>query len=206
MEKKNPYLEIYDQVFFVLWDITTGQGGSKRTLYSGARYFARFLLSEIDRYEEVKSAGGLSIERHGLVAPMSIIKAWTFNILEDCHESRITPPSELCEAIYYLMGCRHLSPKRGKPHTKEAYLKLLNTNPDTGIREAARQLDVNPSTILRWQNGPRNGKKSIFSDASGKYDKDYERIRKLTNVEEFYPMRWRVLRKKQIAQHEQDVP
>ncbi|MEX1036897.1 MAG: hypothetical protein WDZ54_13175 [Sneathiella sp.] len=206
MEKNNPYVELYDRIFFYLWDITTGQGGSKRQKYNGARLYGQFLLSEIARYEEVKSAGGLSIERHGLVAPKAVMKAWAFNILEDCFTSRITPPFELCGAIYYLMGCKHLSRKRGKYEAKEAYYEQFHGKDSIGIREASRKLEVNPATILRWKNETPEGKSPKFPGGDEEYSGEYERIRELTNVEEFYPMKYRVLRKKSLAQHEQDVP
>lgn len=185
MEVNNLYTEIYDRIFFGLWDFTTGPGGSKKSIYKGAKLYGQFLLSEIGRYEEAKRSGAHAIERHGLVAPMSLIKAWAFNILEDCHQLRVVPPLELCQAIYYLMGCRHLTPTRGKPKTKEAYLKLIETDPNIGIREAARKLDVNPSTILRWQDN-RSLTHYNWTDT---HHEEFMRLREITCVTDYYPKR-----------------
>ncbi|MFC4271834.1 hypothetical protein GQF03_16280 [Sneathiella chungangensis] len=193
MEKNNPYVDIYDEIFFFLWDVTTGTAVSKRAAYKGARLYGEFLLSEISRYERVKKEGGHAIERHGLAAPMSVMNAWAFNVLEDCHSYRVTPPLELCHAIYHLMGCRHLNPKRGKHKEREAFSRLSG---NVGIREASRKLGVNPTTILRWKNEPRNRFYPEFPGGEDARLKEYQRIRKLTNVDDFYPMRWRVLRKK----------
>ncbi len=204
--ENNYYLEIYDRIFFGLWDVTTGTATNKRKTYVGAKLYGQFLLSELNRYEKVKREGKHAIERHGLVAPMGLMKAWAFNILEDCHFGRVAPPYELCQAIYHLMGCNHLTPKRGKPEAKEAYSKLIARYPKIGVREAARRLGVNPSTILRWQNNNRNKIMPDLETEEEKYREDYPRIRKLTNVDEFYPIRWHVLREKSLAQHEQDVP
>ena len=193
MEKNNPYFEIYDEIFFFLWDVTTGIAVSKREAYKGARLYGEFLLSEISRYEQVKKEGGHAIERHGLVAPMSIMTAWAFNVLEDCHEHRITPPLELCHAIYYLMGCKHLNPKRGKYKEREAFSKLSR---NVGIREASREIGVNPTTILRWKSELKQRHYPEFPGGEDARVKEYQSLRKITSVDEFYPMRWRVLRKK----------
>lgn len=201
MEKKNSYTEIYDRIFFGLWDRTTGIATSRRQTYVGAKLYGKFLLSEISRYHDVKRKGEHAIERHGLVAPMGVMKAWAFNVLEDCYLGRVAPPFELCKAIYLLMGCTHLAPQRGKPETKAAYFELIRRNPRIGIREAARRLGVNPTTIMRWQDN-----NSANDPDDGEHSEEYERLRNLTNVDDFYPMRWRVLRANELAQHEQDVP
>ncbi|MAL79119.1 MAG: hypothetical protein CMN55_08410 [Sneathiella sp.] len=193
MEKNNPYFDIYDEIFFFLWDFTTGTARSKREAYKGARLYGEFLLSEISRYEQVKKEGEHAIERRGLVAPMSIMKAWTFNVLEDCFKYRITPPLELCHAIYLLMGCKHLNSKRGKNKEREAFSRLSG---NVGIREASRKLGVNPTTILRWKNEPRQSFYPEFPGGPDERLKEYQRIRKLTNVEDFHPMKYRVLRTK----------
>jgi len=189
VEKINPYLDLYDQVFFYLWDVNIGIHTSKRQVYAGISRYGDFLLSEIDRYKKAEKCEH-AIERTGKVAPKTILTAWTYNVLEDCHDWRLPPPMSLCYAIYWLMGASHLSLKRGRSKERHEHDTLLEENPRLGVREAAKVLNVSPSTVTRWRKRVRPLVKGSEEETSAEYTK----IREITNVDEYYPMRHRLLR------------
>ena len=187
--KKDIYFRIYNDIYFYLWEMTFGQGGSKRDYYRGAKLYGSFLLSEIDRHNEVEAIGETAIERRGLVSPVKVMKAWAFNILEECHIYRIVPPMELIDAIYSLLGCSHDPAVIEERTLRDEFIRLNNGVTRIGVREAARHLGVNPSTITRIKKdlddyGPR--------EDNERWGNLYPDIFQKTKVREFVPPRFRV--------------
>jgi len=168
-----------DQVMFSLWDLTTGQGGTPRACYKSAACFGRFVLSQIAERQRLEEAGETHIESRALVIPTSILKAWTWNVLEDCHDSRCTPPYVLLQAIYYFMGCNHLTNAKRKSHRFDRVDVFRGS-----LREAANRLGVAPTTIRAWRQQRDE-------------DIDYDLVRELrerTNFDSYLPMRYQLLR------------
>lgn len=175
---KNPEYELYDTILFYLWDVTTGQSGSKAQVYKGAKCFARFLISELDRREVLEKNGETQIQSRGLAIPNFLVNCWTYNILEDCNEYRITPPIELCEVIYRQLKCTHET--RRDDDTTMAKIKaqkLRAANPNLSIREIAREVGVAHTTVMRWQNIDEEN----FDSAR------YREIRRLSHEETYAP-------------------
>ena len=192
--KKDKYSELYDTIFFCLWDVTTGCATSQREANKGAALYGSFLISEIERIEKLKANGEAAIVRRGLAPSNFIMTAWTHNVLDDCLRFRIPPPENLCRAIYHFMGCSHLTPNKGKPELRNEFEKIKRQHPQMSLRELSRKVGVNPTTALRWSNLPNYPEN---------FDQEtYTALRKLTSVEDFYPMRYRLLRKKRREQHE----
>ncbi len=189
MSKVN-YIELYDHIFRTLWDVTTGAAINARECYRGAKYYGVFLLSEIERYRIAEASGERSIERRGLVAPKSIMSAWAYNILEDCHYHRATPPMELIDAVYYLMGCSHRHPDKRKTDLADHYRELRRRRPNIGVREASRELGVEPSSISRLNKSPVSG---VYNSDDGGYNEEFLRIRELTSFYDFVPIGWRIV-------------
>jgi hypothetical protein len=154
---KEVYKRIYDDAYFLLWEMNLGQPHEGRTAYKGARLYGQFLMSEINRYVTLANSDEAAIERRGLVSPMDTMRGWAFNVLEDCRYHRIPPPTELCDAIHFLMGCTNYLPPRGKPEKRQSFIQLMSEFPNLGEseceisgREAARRIGVDKRTIERW--------------------------------------------------------
>lgn len=182
----------YDHAFFYMWDCTTGPATNWRECYRGAKHFARFVLSELDRKEELESRGETAIVRRGLAVAGSIVSAWTFNVVEDCTQLRAPLPPELLEAIYRLMGCTHLTrepedKKLLKIRTVFDRLRKHQTNIPT--RATARELGVDPATIVRWKREPSPVPVGEPDQA------EYAKIIGLTKVSEFAERASRALRR-----------
>ena len=191
---KDKYSELYDTILFYLWDKTTGCAMNQREAYKGAKLYGRFLISEIERIEKLKANGEAAIVRRGLAPSNFLLTSWAYNILEECLMYRVPPPDELCRAIYHFMGCSHLSGNRGKPEARKKFEALKRQHPQMSLRKIAREVGVNPTTALRWSNSPNYPE--TFDQET------YTALRKLMSVDDFYPMRYRVLRKKMREQHE----
>jgi len=188
--ENNKYTEVYDEIYHNLWSVSLGQWGGKQTLYKGAKRYGKFLLSESDRYEAASKTDEAAIERRGLVPPKSLMKAWAYNVLEDCNYHRITPPIELVHAIYRLMDCSHLSGGRRLEDKRQELKQLKRNSPGIGVREAARIIKVHPATISRW-----NREKRPYHNFREVYDRDemsliHKKLRELSNSIKFYPKWW----------------
>ena len=169
-------------MLFNLWDWTTGAPRSKREAYVGAKLFARFLLSEIKRRDEIERTGETNVVRRGLVMPQSVLNAWAWNILEDCLHHRVPPPKELLDVIYIQLNCSHLTNQRGKPHLREKGEDLLRSG-HLSLRKIAGVTGVNVTTVSKWRDE--------LPDKDIDYA-EFNKLREQTHVHNFYPMRYRV--------------
>jgi hypothetical protein len=173
MPAKTKDYEYYDEILGYLIELTIGQGSSNKEYYKGAKYFCRFLLSEIKRHKEAISNGNPHAVSNGQVMPNSLINGGVVQALLDCHNYRIVPPPELLEVVFIQLGCtpryagNNISPKQIE------YEDLLEKDPNIGIREAARRIGVNASTIKKWKDKPH------------KSDWDIERYRELQKITRF---------------------
>lgn len=171
----------YDSVFFSMWDFTTGAAGSWRECYRGAKHYGRFLLSELDRKERLEAEGETALARRGLVASDAILKAWLFNVIEDCSQARAPLPPELLEVLYRVLGCRQYDvveqPNRliGLRHRFE---EMRRFDSDIPVRATARELGVDAATISRWKAEPP-------SDPNGYNREVYLMIRERTGISKF---------------------
>ena len=137
------------------------------------------LIREIEHRDSLEAAGETAIERRGLVAPRQVLAAWTFEILEVCHESRIPPPWELVCVVYALLGCSHLETPRGKPQQKAQFFSMRNIDPSLSLRGAARKLGVNVTTIKKWSDASH--------ERGANWAEERKKISERMGVEDFYP-------------------
>ncbi|MET4733029.1 hypothetical protein ABIE64_001737 [Thalassospira sp. MBR-102] len=176
--------EVYDDICLLIWELNVGQGGGWRTTYKGVRRCALFLIHELERRDYLESKGERALERRGLVMSRSLMSAWTYNFLEDCHSARIPPPWELVCIVYALLGCSHIDePRRGKPDAKSRYQSLSYQNPKKSMRQIARELGVNVTTVRKW--------KETNQTSSAGYSELRKKLSTLTNEVNFYPPKLR---------------
>tara|TARA_R110000744_G_scaffold125234_4_gene230906 strand:+ start:529 stop:1044 length:516 start_codon:yes stop_codon:yes gene_type:complete len=168
--------------------MTLGQAQEGKEAYKGLRLFSKFLLSEINRYKEIQESGEKAIERRGLVSPQSLMKKWTFEIMSECHSHRLTPPWELCLAVYHFLGCTHENEPKGKLKERDAFLKLIETN-ELSIRKASKEVGVDKRTGARWLKEGSNYWRDTPSFPE--WPEYYEKISKLTQFEKFFPLKYR---------------
>lgn len=172
----------YDEVLFYMWDVTTGQAVNWRECYRGAKHFGRFILSELDRKAELVENGETATVRRGLACADSLIKTWTFNVIDDCSKLRAPLPPELLEVVYLLMGCTHLtrnSDEKKLWELRERFDLRRKQKRDTPTRATARELGVDPATIVRWKQKPIPGHPGDTDPVK------YAKILKLTKVSDF---------------------
>lgn len=164
-----------DEVMFRLWDVTTGCSYNWRTCFRGATRFAKYVLWQIEEKRRLERDGETHIETRGLVIPTSILKAWTWNVLEDCYERRCPPPFELLQAVYHFMGCTHHTRQRRRLSEREWARAQQGS-----LREAARELDVAPTTIRSWRDqSKRRCDPELFQE-----------LRRRTGYWDFMPKSW----------------
>jgi len=175
VSKQQKIAELFDQILFYLWDVSTGSALNQRDAYKGATRFARFLLSEISRRDRLHEQGGRATFRRGETMPDSLINAWAWNVLEDCKHYKIPPPRALLDVLYIQLACSQLTGRQKSPE-RARYRAMQMLDAGASMREAARQVGVNVSTVSAWV------KKAPQFD-----QEEYSRLRKLTHVEAFYP-------------------
>ena len=173
--------DLFDEILFHLWDVSTGSPTGKRAAFEGAVRFSRFLVSELERRADLLDTGATSTFRRGLTIPDSLINAWCWNILEDCRHFQVPPPRSLLTVIYWQLGCTHLSRRRiaSGDQTRKGAIGMLASG--ASLRSVAKAYKVNASTVLRWRNeGPHEFEQEKYTE-----------LRQLTNVDRFYPVSWR---------------
>lgn len=179
----NKYLDIYEDVFHQVWEMTLGQCQEGNEAYKGIRYYSKFLLQEVERYQNALENGETAIETRGVAAPKSVISRHAADLVSSCHWYRLVPPYELYEVIYLLLG---VTPdpaetnQHGNREKREKLFKLRKENPDMSLRKLAKEVNVDKRTIYRWLN-----QKYFY------HDEDYRRIRNELNIEEFFPVKYR---------------
>ena len=187
--KRHKNIQLYDELMFHLWEVTTGGAVSKREAFVGAKLFARFLLSEIEHKNGLDRAGKTTVVSRGRAISNSKLNAWAWNIMDDCHHHRVPPPRELLDVLYLQLNCSHLTNKRGKPTSRqkgEALLNRRNSGEQLSLSEIARLVGVNKTTVKTWSDELPNRKID--------YD-ELRKLRELTNLIDFFPVRYRTPRK-----------
>lgn len=195
--KKNKYVIAYNHIYFYMWEITMANGDGTKGIYKGAILFSRFILSEISRYQEVLNSGEAAIERRGLVSPISVMKGWAYEILDDCYQCRIVPPKELCHVIYNLMECHHRDEATGKHKERSAFHEIRKRNPNISIRQAAKEAGVDKRTGTRWKKQGINWEpNSEGPEDIPDWAETFPKIQKLTRYENFLPIKFKQMRKR----------
>lgn len=160
MRGKTKYDLCFDQAYYSMWEMTMGQGGEWKALYRSSKWFFRFVLSELRRQEELTKSGETALARRGLVASESIIKAWVYNVIEDCADSRVPMSPEMLDVIFILFGCSREMPAEGNENSsgkRYQFEQLQKQQTELPTRATARKLGVDPATIHRWKNEPYPG-------------------------------------------------
>lgn len=191
MKGMTEYDKCWNQLFFNLWDRTTGQATNWRECYRGAKFFARFVLAEIERQRVLTLERETALARRGLVPANSILNCWIWNIVEDCSLLRAPLPPEMLDVLYSRLGCNHRSAHDADEARNTARLRfarMFESNPNLSTRATARQLGVDPATIVRWKKEPP-------TDGEERDQEIYTKISELTKFPEFSERAFRALRR-----------
>ena len=164
-----------------MWQCSTGNATSPEARFVGAKHFAKFVLSELDREQALVAKGEVALARRGLVASRSILSAWVWNVVEDCSLGETPLPPEMLEVLYRLLGCSHQDRNSG-PSTldiaRQRFSTIEASQPGLPTRELARRLGVNASTVSRW----RESEPAIDIEADMGL---YLPVAQMTSVEQF---------------------
>ena len=158
MSQQKTYDIGYDHVYFCLWQVTLGQAETWREAYRGAKYFARFVLKELEREDELLAKGERALVRRGLFPKEKIINTWILNVIEDCAQWRIPTPPELMQVLALRLNIpdRDTSRKENtKVQAQFSFNEIMQSSQNRSLRAISRDLDVDLATILRWRNEPK---------------------------------------------------
>lgn len=174
----------YNEIYFYMWEVTLGQAFNWKEGYRASKHYARFVLHELARKDELVANGETAIVRRGLIAADSIVKAWTFNVIEDCSTLRTPLPPEMLDVVYFLFGCSHQDEQSSNFSRNVAArrrFELLRKSQEDNLptRATARELNVDPATIVRWKNESPDEDPGMPSRAN------YDKVAELTNISEW---------------------
>ena len=185
MALSNKYLDIYEDIFQQVWEMTLGQGQEGKEAYKGVRYFSKFLLCQAEKYTDAVKLYKPRIENRGIVAPKSVLNRHAAEMLVTCHQYRLVPPFELFEVISILLDCKPDPAEKSQNSNFSKFIDLRNAHPEMSTRAMSRTLGVDNKTARRYQD------KISDSKSHDEYMEDYRRIRSELNIEEFFPMKYR---------------
>ncbi len=190
MKGSTSYDDAYDAILRSLWDVSTGGSADPEETTRGAGVFAEFVLSELQRKNDLELAGETALARRGLSASNSILAAWVWNVVEDCSNANAPLPPAMLTVLYHLLGCNHLrdrSDERKLEDRRMQFEAMRWENQDLPVRATARELGVDPATIVRWKNSDPS---SVGADLEL-----YQEVRLRTGVTEFWSRARDLLRK-----------
>lgn len=180
----------YNRAYYYMWSFTALNAVSWRQFYRGAKHYGNFILSELDRKEQLEANGETTLARRGLVASDTILKAWLFNMIEECTARRVPMPPELLEALYRVLGCRQYDENEPGPSTaaRHRFEAMRASGCEIPVRATARGLGVDPATISRWKAEPSKDHHDCDMEL-------YREIRALTGIDKFLKDAPKVLRR-----------
>lgn len=155
MKQSSEYDRYYDDAWFYVWEVTTGQSVNHQECYEAAKYFAKFANQELDRHHDLTAKGETAIVRRGLVSAPYLVRSWVFNVIEDCSDLAAPIPSELLDVLYRVLECNHLQNDEKVERLKfvrDQVRAQLDMDQFRGVRVTAREFGVDPSTVSRWIN------------------------------------------------------
>ena len=120
-----------------------------------AEPLASALRKENDQLRNAVKSGQRAPVRHGGKLPKTAIAAIAVILLENYVEQDEVPGENLVELIRELLGVDLpiISGKFDNEKRTNAVWAFAQ-HPDLGVRELAKLLEVNPSTIVRWKKDP----------------------------------------------------
>jgi hypothetical protein len=98
------------------------------------------------------SKGRTQVVGRGEFLSDSLINNFAYRMLKACQRTKQVPPLELVELFQISLNQDRRPAKSDRRYMQwlEA-VAFMKENPEAGVREIARTVDVNPSTVSRWK-------------------------------------------------------
>ena len=82
----------------------------------------------------------------------SVIQNFAYRMLRACEQAGYSPPHELVDLFQTVMKQDRPPARSDRKYVPWLHaLEYLETNPNAGVREIAREVGVYPSTVTRWR-------------------------------------------------------